>query len=244
MSFGLSVNKMVSKVATNEGKPNGRMHILAPQVLDFLAPMPVRKIPYVGEKTSHKLSYMGVRDIATLRLIPQPVLAQAFGQQGIFLYRRARGEDDSPVIPYSEQKSISAETTFSQDTIDLRQLRATLTGLTERIAFQLRKQQKLTACIAVKLRYADFETVSRQAHIPYACTDDLLIEKVLHLFDQLYQKRLLVRLVGVRFSHLVPGNHQIDLFQDTQKQVRLYEALDAIRYRHGAKAVRRASGIT
>lgn len=242
LSMGLSVNKMVSKVATNEAKPNGERQVSAPEVLDFLAPMPVQKIPMVGEKTTQQLSRMGVKTVSVLRQIPRPALERAFGKMGLMLYRRARGEDDSPVEPYSEQKSMSTETTFEQDTTDIYKLRTVITHMVEQLAFQLRSEHKLASCVTVKLRYADFDTHTRQETIAYTSHDDTLLQKALYLFEKLYERRLLVRLVGVRLSGLVPGGLQMDLFRDTPRQAKLYEALDVLRHRHGEQAVQRASG--
>ncbi|MEM7375190.1 MAG: DNA polymerase IV [Bacteroidota bacterium] len=243
LSLGLSVNKLVSKIATNEAKPNGALHIIAPEIEPFLAPMPVYKIPQIGPKTSRTLAYLGVRSVATLRQIPADVLERAFGRQGQMLYRRSRGQDDSPVRSDTEQQSMSSEQTFAQDTIDLHLLQSTIVRMTEALAFRLRQQDKLTACISVKLRYANFETVSRQARISYTARDELLIDKALHIFERLYQKRVRVRLIGVRLSHLVYGGAQLALFQDLPRQSDLYMAIDAIKSRYGGGAVRRASGI-
>ncbi|MEO1385282.1 MAG: DNA polymerase IV, partial [Bacteroidota bacterium] len=148
-----------------------------------------------------------------------------------------------PVIPYSERKSISKERTFAQDTVDIYQLKTMLTRMTEQLAFQLRKEHKLTACVAVKVRYANFDTVSKQIRIPYSANDAFLLEKVLSLFQQVYDRRVRLRLIGVKFSHLVPGGTQIQLFEDQSRQVDLYEALDALKHKYGDKVVGRGSGI-
>lgn len=243
MSMGLSVNKMVSKVATSEAKPNGQLWIDEQQVQPFLAPMAVRKIPYLGASMARQLAYLGVRRIHTLREIPRPVLERAFGKHGTFLFRRARGKDDSPVLSHREQKSLSAESTFPQDTMDTAFLKTTLSAMVEKLACQLRKQGRLTACIAVKIRYANFETVSRQAKIPYSADDSLLIQKVWDLFDTLYQKRVRLRLVGVKMSNLVSGGSQIQLFSSQARQVELYQALDQLRGRYGGGIICRGTSM-
>ncbi|MEZ4777653.1 MAG: DNA polymerase IV [Bacteroidia bacterium] len=243
LSMGLSVNKLVSKIVTNHAKPNGEQYLLSKQVEPFLSPLHVGKIPQIGEKTSHRLCYRGVRDIATLRLIPQNILTGVFGKQGHFLYESARGHDDRPVIPWRERKSISTESTFPEDTMDVAFLRKTLVQMTEKLAFQLREARLLTTCITVRLRYANFETVTKQATISHAYTDDLLIPKALALLDQLYQKRLRVRLVGVKLSHLAPGGQQIQLFQDIPRQSDLYTALDHIRRKYGTKSIQLGIGV-
>jgi DNA polymerase-4 len=242
MSFGLSINKTVAKVATNEAKP-GALEVPIGTEQPFLDPLAVQKLPMVGEKTALFLGNMGVRQVRTLREIPREVLSRIMGKPGETLWQRAHGIDDTPVEPYNERKSVSSERTFGEDTIDILGLRATLTGMTERLAFSLRDTNKLCACITVKLRYADFNTVTRQCRLPYTASDHLLIDKALELFEQLYDRRQRVRLLGVRFSHLIYGGYQIDLFEDTEKQVRLYAAIDKVKHRFGASAVTRGSAL-
>ena len=244
LSMGLSVNKMVSKVATSEAKPNGHLQISEQEVQPFLAPMAVRKIPHIGASTARQLAYLGVRRILTLRDIPRSVLERAFGRQGTFLFRCARGEDDSPVVSHREQKSLSTESTFRQDTMDPHFLRSTLSKMVEHLGYQLRQQGRLTACIAVKVRYANFETVSKQAKIPYCARDEVLIAKAWELFDTCYEKRIRLRLVGVRLSDLVPGGAQIQLFNTQYRQIELYDALDRLKDKHGRQIICRASSLT
>ncbi|NSL90336.1 DNA polymerase IV [Chitinophaga sp. Mgbs1] len=233
ISFGLASNKMVSKVATDEAKPNGQLEICFGEEKNFLAPMPVEKIPMVGRETASQLRRRGVETVKTLSEVPVSLLEAWMGKNGISLWRKANGIDDSPVIPYYEQKSISTESTFPADTIDMEFLHGELVRMTEKIAFELRQQNKLTGCITVKIRYSDFETTTRQMSIPYSCSDHILLEKVKELFKKLYDRRLLVRLIGVRFSHLVQGNYQISLFDDTQEMISLYQAIDHIKNRFG-----------
>lgn len=243
ISFGLAANKTVAKVATGEVKPEGQGYIRRGEEQGFLDPLNVRKIPMVGEKTGQYLINLGVRKIRTLREIPREVLTRLMGKPGMTLYQRARGHDNSPVVPFNERKSISSEQTFAEDTIDLTGLRATLIGMTEKLAFSLRNDEKLSACITVKIRYADFNTVTRQARIPYTAVDHVLSDKAIELFNQLYDRRQRIRLVGVRFSHLIHGGYQINLFEDTQKQIRLYQAIDRMKHRFGAGSVMRASAM-
>ncbi|MDG1571176.1 DNA polymerase IV [Robiginitalea sp. M366] len=243
ISFGLSVNKVVSKMATGEAKPNNQLKIDFGYEKPFLAPLSIKKIPMVGDKTYQTLRNLGLRQIRTVQEMPLEVMQQVLGANGGVIWRRANGIDNTPVIPFCERKSISTERTFERDTIDVHRLRGILIAMTENLAFQLRRGGKLTACIAVKLRYSDFNTYSRQLRIPYTSADHKLIPQVLDLFEKLYDKRLLVRLIGVRFSHLVPGNYQINLFEDTQEALRLYAAMDRIRERFGDKSVIRAAGM-
>ncbi|WP_425476386.1 DNA polymerase Y family protein [Paraflavitalea speifideaquila] len=172
------------------------------------------------------------------------MLTNLLGKNGLSLWRKAQGLDESPVVPYHEQKSISTENTFEQDTIDMDLLYAQLVRMTEKIAFQLREENKLTGCVTVKLRYSNFDTVTRQKTIAFTGADHKLIKVVRELFDKLYERRMLVRLVGIRFSHLVPGNDQINMFEDTEHMVQLYQAIDSIKHQYGEKFVARARGMS
>lgn len=243
LSLGLSINKLVAKVGTGEGKPNGARLIEAGKEKDFLAPLPVRKLPGVGPATCERLRHMGVVRVATLRQIPAGLLQRAFGKQGRSLWQKANAIDDRPIVPYRDQKSISAERTFQTDTIDTRFLRDQLTGMATQLAFELRQKQRLTACVTVKIRYTDFNTFTRQRRIPYTAGDRALIQHAHELFDQLYQRRQLVRLIGLRFSELVTGHPQMSLFEDTGEDERLLAAIDKIRRRYGEKTVVRAAAL-
>lgn len=170
-------------------------------------------------------------------------MATALGRPGISIWKKANGIDNSPVVPYSERKSISTERTFDQDTIDVSRLRSIITAMVETLTFRLRKARKLTSCLTVKIRYADFNTHTRQLHLPYTAADHILIPQALQLFDKLYNRRLLVRLVGVRFSHLVGGGYQINLFDDAEEMINLYQAMDYLRQRYGEQSVMLASAL-
>ncbi len=243
ISYALASNKLISKVATDDAKPDGRKEILHGLEKDYLAPLKIQRMPGIGEKTSVLLLQMGVSTIKILSEIPVPMMHNLLGKNGIDLSRKANGIDPSPIIPYSEQKSIGTEETFMQDTIDMQFLNSELIRMTERLTFQLRKQERLTGCVTVKLRYANFDTVSKQMVISYTASDTVLLKKVKELFAKLYDKRMLVRLIGVRFSHLVQGSQQINLFEDTEEAVRLYQAMDAMRARYGDEAIKRAISV-
>ena len=240
ISMGLSQNKTVSKIATGEAKPNNEKQIPLGEEKSFLSPLSVRKIPMIGEKTAQTLYNMGVKKVHTLQQMPTQLLEATFGKNGKMIWEKANGIDLSPVVPYSEAKSISSENTFEEDTIDTRLLEATLIAMTEQLSTKLRKKGQLTACITVKIRYSDFETHSIQQRIPYTSADHSLLPIVKELFRKLYTRRLLIRLVGVRFSHLVYGNYQIQLFEDSQQQINLYQALDKLNVKYGDKTVCRA----
>lgn len=242
ISFGLSTNKTVSKIATGEAKPNNEIRILKGTEKPFLAPLSVKKIPMVGDKTYRSLCNLGVKRIQTIQEMPIEVMEKVFGKNGIMIWKKANGIDNSPVIPYQERKSISTERTFDKDTIDVTKLEGIITAIAENLAYQLRRGNKLTACITVKIRYSDFQTYTLQKRIPYTASDHTIIPLVLELFKKLYQRRILVRLIGVRFSHLVEGGHQINLFEDTNV-INLYQAMDHIRERYGDRSIMRASGM-
>jgi DNA polymerase-4 len=240
ISMAMASNKTVAKVGTGEAKPNGQIEIPHGTEKPFLAPLSIRKIPMVGDKTYFLLRSMGVEQIKTLQEMPVELLHRVLGENGITIWKKAHGIDNTPIIPYSERKSISSEQTFEQDTLDVAGLKAIMISMTEKLAYQLRNEQKLTGCVTVKIRYSDFNTYTHQLRIPYTSLDHVLIEKVKELFDRLHEKRMLVRLIGVKFSHLIQGTHQFSLFEDSQRQVQLYNALDKMKKRFGEDAVLRA----
>ena len=242
ISLGFSKNKTVSKVATGEAKPNGQRKIDTGTEKNFLAPLSVRKIPMIGEKTYQLLRSMGVEKVFTLQKMPVEMLGMVLGENGNSIWRKANGIDNSPVVPYNERKSISSEETFESDTIDVSMIRSIFVSMTEKLAYQLRSENKLTACVTVKIRYSDFNTHTMQSRISYTSCDHTLITRVKELFDKLYNKRMMIRLVGIRFSHLVGGGHQINLFEDSQEIIQLYQAMDKIRNRFGTDKIHRAAG--
>jgi len=240
ISFGLSANKTVSKIATGEAKPAGARHILHGTEKPFLAPLSIRKIPGVGQETYKTLRGLGIQRIETIQVMPAELMEKTLGKTGTDIWKKSQGIDHAPVEPYREQKSISAEQTFEQDTIDVPKLKNIMVSMAENLAYQLRKQQKVTGCVTVKIRYSDFKTYTKQIRIPYTSADHTLIACSGELFEKLYEKRMLVRLIGVRFSELVTGSLQINLFEHTEEMINLYQAMDRIRNRYGDNAVKRA----
>lgn len=243
ISFGLSINKTVSKVATGEAKPNNRIRILQGSEKPFLAPLSVRKIPMVGEVTYKSLCDLGIKQIKTIQEMPMDVMYRVLGKNGLGIWHKANGIDESPVIQYHERKSISTERTFDKDTTDVIKLRSIMIAMAENLAFQLRRGNKLTACVTMKIRYSDFQTYTQQKRIPYSSLDSILLPVILDLFERLYNRRMLVRLVGVKFSHLVEGGHQINLFEDEEKLINLSQAVDKMRERFGDRSVILAAGM-
>jgi DNA polymerase-4 len=243
ISFGLSQNKTVSKIATGEAKPNNQLLIHHGTEKGFLGPLSVQKIPMVGLKTYQTLCNLGVRKIQTIQEMPIEMMESALGQNGSGIWRKAQGIDNSPVEQYNERKSISTERTFDYDTIDVNKLKGIMAAMAENLAFQLRRANKLTACVTVKIRYSDFQTQTLQKQVPYTAADHELMPLVSELFDRLYSRRMLVRLIGIRYSTLVSGNHQLNLFDDGTRYSELYTAMDKIRQRFGDRAVMRAIAL-
>ena len=242
ISFALSVNKTVSKIGTGESKPVGRLEIPEIMVQPFLNPLPIQKIPMVGNVTFQLLSRIGIRNIQTLSEMPAEVLQRMIGKNGLELWKKANGIDNNPVEPYTERKSISTEHTFLQDTIDIQKLKFILIGMVEKLAFQLRSEEWLTSTVVIKIRYANFDTETKQSKIAYTSADHTLTRTVTDLFDKLYQRRMRLRLIGIRFSGLVRGTYQINLFEDTEEMLSLYQAMDKMKKRYGFDAIARCAG--
>ena len=240
ISFGMSANKTVSKVATGEAKPDNQMKIDFGTEKPFLAPLSVKKIPMIGKKTAFMLNRMGVQKIYTLQEMPLELLEKAFGKNGKMMWQKANGIDYSPLIPYHEKKSISTERTFMKDTIDIRKLKDMMVAMVEQLAYELRHGQKVCSNVSIKLRYSDFQTVSKQKKIPYTAADHTLIAHAKDLFNSLYSRRVRIRLIGVRLGDLAGGGHQIDLFNNDDRIISLYQAMDKMKDRYGANAVRRS----
>ncbi len=244
ISFGLSANKTVSKIATGEAKPCNEKRVPDGGEKEFLAPLSIRKIPGIGDKTYPVLRNMGISRIITLQEMDVYTMQQVLGENGVSIWKKANGLDDSPVVPFHEQKSMSKETTFEQDTIEMERLKKVLLGMVDELAFDLRKDKRLTSCITVKIRYSNFDTHTTQVKIPYTSSERTISEKVLQLFHKLYSRRMLIRLVGVKFSNLITGSYQTDLFNDTVEDLNLSKAMDNIRIRYGAASVIRGFAFT
>jgi len=241
ISFGLANNKMVAKMATNEAKPNGYLHVAFGKEKEFLAPLDVNKIPGVGEQTDQILKHMGIKTIADILKSTPDELEDRLGKWGIDLWNKAQGIHTSKVSAYHEAKSISTENTFDENVLDIKFLMKELVRMTEKIAYELRQDEKVAGCIAVKIRYPDFETTSRQTTIPYTAAEDEMIPVVKDLFHKLYKKGTPVRLMGVRLSELTNNAIQTNLFTDTEKKTDLYKRIDEVKNRFGKGSVYRAS---
>jgi DNA polymerase-4 len=243
ISFGLSVNKTVSKVATGEAKPNGEKQVDEGIEKLFLAPLSIKKIPGIGDKTFTLLRNMGIDRVETIQQMPAQVMQKVLGENGQSIWRKANGIDNNPVVPYSEQKSMSTETTFDKDTTDIEMLKNKLVAMVDRLAFDLRKSKRVTGCVTLKLKYSDFQTHTFQKRIGYTASDHVLLNHILELFKLNYTRRVLIRLIGIKFSNIVSGFTQINLFEDTEVMMNLYQAMDRIRLRFGDYAIMKAVGI-
>lgn len=242
ISFGMGSNKMIAKIATDEAKPNGYLQVPPGKEREFLAPMPVNKIPGVGDHTWEVLKAMGIYTINDINLKTKEELEERLGKWGTDLWHKSFGIHHGEVTQYHEAKSISSENTFNENQTDMVFLMSEVVRLSEKIAFELRQDGKVAGCIAVKIRYPDFETTSRQTTVPFTCADDEIIPVAKDLFHKLYRKGTPVRLMGVRLSELTNEAVQTNLFNDTARKSDLYKAIDDVKNRFGKQKLRRASG--
>ena len=242
ISFGIGKNKMVAKMATNEAKPNGFLQVPTGKEKQFLAPLAVDKIPGVGQQAKAILNHHGIKLIKDLHDNTPEKLEKILGKPGVDLWNKAIGNHASRISPYREQKSISKENTFQENVTDIDFLMSQIVRMSEKISFELRKEEKVAGCVTLKLRYPDFETTSRQASIPYTSADDEIIPVAKELFHKLYRKGKPVRLIGVRLSDLTNNAVQTNIFQNTAKKSVLYKAIDDVKNRFGGASVFRASG--
>ena len=243
ISFGLATNKMVAKIATDEAKPNGCLFVQPGMEKAFLAPLPVNKFSGVGEHTYETLKQMGIFTIQQLSDTPTAILEKKLGKYGLDLWQKSQGIHHGQVHPYHEAKSISCENTFEENSTDIEFLLSELVRMTERVGYELRQDEKLTGCIAVKIRYPDFETTSRQTTIDYTLRDDELIPVAIDLFHKLYRKGQPVRLLGVRLSELTNHPIQTSLFDDAAKKNDLYKAIDAVKNKFGKGYLQKARTV-
>jgi DNA polymerase-4 len=243
ISCGLSSARFISKMATNEAKPNGFLEIPHGREKDFLWPLAVEKINGVGKETEIKLKKLGFYKIEDLAKSTPEYLEKHLGKWGLGLWNKSQGIGSAEIITDWEQKSMSHENTFDKDYTDVEFLHKELVRLTEKTAYGLREDEKLTGCVTVKIRYSDFETTSRQEVIDYTALDDELIGKAKDIFNKSYQAGRPVRLIGVRFSQLIPFTMQMSLFDNKMEKLQLYKAVDDIKDRFGSKAVKKAVTI-
>jgi DNA polymerase-4 len=243
ISFGMASGKTVAKMATNASKPNGQLFIKHGEELQFLAPLPIGKIPGLGESTAQKLHQYGIEKIGDLQRTNLRFLESVFGKAGIFLWEKAHGIDHSEIVPHSDRKSISTEHTFHFNVNDQRTIETILISMTEELSSKLRRENKLASCLAIKIRYANFETHTQQQKIALTAAEHILLPGIKNLLKKAWNQHRPIRLIGVRLSNLASGRYQINLFEDNEERIRLYQAMDNINFKFGDKTVCRAAGM-
>ena len=243
ISFGLASNKLIAKIATDEAKPNGYLFVQPGMEKEFLAPLPVNKIPGVGESTFITLKEIGIKFIGDISKRPVEDLEEKLGKWGIDLWQKSQGLHFSEVHSYHEAKSISTENTFEENTNNIDFLLSELVRMTEKVAHELRQDEMLAGCIAVKIRYPNFETTSRQTTINYTFSDDELIPVAIELFHKLYRKGTPVRLLGVRLSEFTNHAVQGSLFENREKKTNLYKAIDDVKNKFGKNFLQKGRTI-
>jgi DNA polymerase-4 len=239
-SIGIAGGKVVAKVASELGKPDGLLEVAAGKERSFLAPLEVAKLPGVGRKTERVLKRQGINTIGELAKTPLATLKAELGIYGEVLHRHASGIDERKVMPPTEAKSISRETTFAEDTGDRRQLKATLCYLSEQVGSQLRQQAKEARCVILKLRYADFTTISRHRTLNQSTsTDQGIFEGGSALLEKaLAQETKSVRLIGIGVSGLTEPARQLDMLKPSALRLeQLNKTIDRIRKRYGFSAI-------
>lgn len=252
-SLGVASNKLVAKIANNIGKaevqtkgpPKAIKVVPAGQEAHFLAPLPVRELWGVGPKTAERLAQLGVRTIGDIARWPEADLSRRFGKHGQDLARRAKGIDHRPVETAHETKSISQETTFVRDIYEEAALRRTLRQLSEGVGRRLRKSGLSGTTVKIKLRWADFTTLTRQLTLEHATDlDDEIYEAAGQLFEQTWPPGKRVRLLGVGVSGFETPARQLSLWDHTpEPDRRLQDTLDDLHDRFGDQAVRRGSAL-
>jgi len=243
ISFGMASGKTIAKMATNQAKPNGQLWIRHGQEKAFLAPLNIGNIPGLGESICQKLYQYGIEKIGDLQRVNLKFLEAVFGKMGTYIYNKANGIDDSEIVPHSDRKSISTEHTFESDVKDMRTLENILVSMTEELAGKLRRENKVSSCLAIKIRYANFETHTQQQKIALTAAEHILIPGVKNLLKSAWNQHRPIRLIGVRLSNLCTGSYQINLFEDNEERIKLYQAMDNINFRFGDKTVCRAAGM-
>ena len=239
-SVGIASGKVVAKVASDLSKPDGLLVVEAGEERSFLAPLPIAKLPGIGKKTERILKSLGINTIGELSNMPLNALKGHFGVYGELLCRHANGIDDREVAPPTETKSISRETTFGKDTRDSSLLKATLRYLSERVGADLRKRSKQANCVTLKLRYADFTTITRRHTLKQSTdSDQTIFDTGLQLLKMtLMAEKQPVRLIGIGVSNLVESGRQLDMLDaSSRRQEQLDKAIDRIRWKYGFTAI-------
>ena len=243
ISFGLATNKMIAKIATDESKPNGFLFVQPGMEKDFLATLSVNKFSGVGDATFVKLKQMGIYLIGDILKHSEIELEKKLGKWGTDLFRKAQGISTSIVNNYREAKSISNENTFPENVSNEEDLIIQLVKQVERVGYELRQEKKLAGCIAIKIRYPNFETIQKQTTIDYTLSDAILIKEAIFLFKKLWKKNYPVRLIGIRLSELTNQSFQGNLFDDFDINNKLYQAIDDVKNRFGKTTLQKARTV-
>lgn len=248
-SVGVAPNKFLAKIASDLRKPDGFVVVEPGQVQAFLDPLPIERLWGVGKQGSKLFERLGIRTVGQLRQWPQESLIERLGRSGEHLWQLAHGIDDRRVVPERETKSISHETTFERDLDDPDVLRAWLVDLAEQVGWRLRQHKLRGRTVQLKVRFADFSTITRSHTLPEPTdvTQEIWRAAEEMLEHRLPSKHLPVRLLGLGVSGIDDsGLVQRTLFdrEDRQKHAELDATVDEIRERFGADALRRASGLT
>lgn len=245
-SIGIASCKIVAKVASDYSKPDGLVEVPKDNEREFLAPLSVDRLPGVGKQAMKTLKNLGIHTVGNLSSMPVHVLTRHFGTAGETMWRHANGIDDSKVIPPSEAKSISRETTFQEDTHNRTFLESILWTQSEKIGADLRKKGKEGRCITLKLRYGDFSTITRSRTIQASInTDKQIFEIGTELLDKaLTVKNQGIRLIGIGISNLVEPGLQTSLFDSSDHRLeKLNKAIDRIRNKYGFDAIQTGRSV-
>lgn len=253
VSIGGASNKLVAKIANDWGKsqkhapepPNAITIIELGKEAEFLAPLPLQSLWGVGPKTAQKLEAVGITTIGTLAKTPESTLEMLFGRFGPDLQKRAMGIDNRPIEMAHETKSVSNEITFAKDRSDEQLLLQTIRSLSEKVGRRLRKDSLAGSTIQIKLRWADFSTITRQVTLNSVTNlDHEIYEAAKILFKENWPKGKPVRLIGVGVSNLGQPAHQLGLWDDDyQKESKLIDAVDQLREKFGKDIIKRGDQV-
>jgi DNA polymerase IV len=240
-SVGISRSKIVAKIASDYGKPDGLVEVEAGKEKEFLAPLPISRMPGIGNKTERMFKELEIKTIGELAAMKEVTLKYRFGSYGVMLHHFANGIDNRKIEMRGEAKSISRETTFAEDVNDNRFIQGTLRYLCERVGKEMREQNKQARSVSIKLRFADFETLNRSHSYPeLVSSDQALYQAAAALLDKALtaNKKKMIRLIGIEVSNLVGDGRQLNLFnKDVQREERMDKVIDKIREKYGFSAV-------
>lgn len=245
-SVGVSTSHLVSKIASDQAKPHGLLYVLPGYEANFLAPLPIRRMPGIGKVTEPELRSLGITTIGDLQQMGLEKLKQRFGKFGEWLHTKSRGEDIEAYAYQEEPKSISHETTFDTDTADVEEIERTLSYLAQLVGRRLRDHEMFARTVGLKLRYATFKTLTRDVTLDEPThLDSVIFENVLRLFDRAWNRKQKIRLLGVRASNLEKGVFQRGLLEAPQREKldRVLKAADKVRDRFGFDAVKLARSL-